>query len=222
MSRIDPQVDFSWGSGSPAPSINPDHFSARWTGELEPRYSETYTLFTVSDDGVRLWVDGQLVINNWAEHSWTEDSVSMALQAGRRYAVKLEFFELTGAAAAGFSWSSQSQPKQVVPKSQLYPAPTPPPSAGQHAADGNALEPDRWLEVRCTGNRVARRPPRRIPTEASAASSSSRTAPSSARTRPPRMRSAGRNVPAGNYSLVARAIDDDGAGHELELRSRSR
>ena len=100
VSRIDPQVDFAWGSGSPAPTINPDDFSARWSGELEPRCWPRPTMAKVSDDGIRLWLDGQLVIDNWVEHWSTEDAVSVALQAGRRYVVKLEYFGLASAATA--------------------------------------------------------------------------------------------------------------------------
>ena len=119
LSRVDAQIDFGWGMGSPGASLAEDDFSVRWTGELEPRYSQTYTLSTVSDDGVRLWLDGQLLIDNWSEHASTEDAVSVPLQAGRRHVVKLEYFELAGAATARFLWSSASQPRQVVPKSQL-------------------------------------------------------------------------------------------------------
>jgi hypothetical protein len=58
VSRVDPKIDFSWGQGAPAPSLRADDFSVRWTGELEPRHSETYTISTVSDDGIRLWLGG--------------------------------------------------------------------------------------------------------------------------------------------------------------------
>lgn len=54
ITRIDPSVNFDWGLGSPNPSIPSDNFSARWTGEVWPWYSQTYTFYTVSDDGVRL------------------------------------------------------------------------------------------------------------------------------------------------------------------------
>ena len=74
VSRVDKKIDFTWGRGSPAPSFAADSFSARWTGEIEPRYSETYKLSTISDDGVRLWLNGQLVIDNWTEHSARDDA----------------------------------------------------------------------------------------------------------------------------------------------------
>src|SRR3954464_2132306 len=61
VTRTDGTVNFNWGSGAPAAGIGADHFSARWTGQVEPLFTQTYTFFTVSDDGVRLWVNGQLL-----------------------------------------------------------------------------------------------------------------------------------------------------------------
>src|SRR5439155_27086097 len=55
--RIDPTVNFNWGNGSPASSITADHFSALWTGQVQPQFSETYTFYTTTDDGVGLWVN---------------------------------------------------------------------------------------------------------------------------------------------------------------------
>src|SRR5688500_11029735 len=60
FTRVDPNINFYWGSGAPAPGITADKFSARWVGQIEPRYSETYTFSTRSDEGVRLWIDGKL------------------------------------------------------------------------------------------------------------------------------------------------------------------
>src|SRR5262245_52618675 len=68
LTRVDPTINFNWGTGSPASAIGSDTFSVRWTGRVSPRYSETYRFYTTSDDGVRLWVNGQLVIDNWTDH----------------------------------------------------------------------------------------------------------------------------------------------------------
>src|SRR5262249_41356394 len=65
LTRTDPTVDFDWGSGSPDASIGADTFSVRWTGQVQAPSSEIYTFTTTSDDGVRLWINGQLVIDNW-------------------------------------------------------------------------------------------------------------------------------------------------------------
>ena len=59
--------------GSPAAAIAADTFSARWIGQVEAQFTGTYTFYTQSDDGVRLWVNGQLLVNNWTNHSVTEN-----------------------------------------------------------------------------------------------------------------------------------------------------
>ncbi len=120
VTRIDPAVSFNWGVGSPDRTIGPDTFSVRWTGFVQARYSEVYRFFTTSDDGVRLWVNGQPLVNNFTDHAPTENSGVIALTAGAIYSIRMDFFEDKGGAAASLSWSSPSQPKQIIPASQLY------------------------------------------------------------------------------------------------------
>src|SRR6185503_14018078 len=81
VTRVDPAIDFSWGSGSPAAAIAVDTFSARWTGEIEAPYTGTYTFYTLSDDGVRLWVNGVPVVNHWTNHAAYEDRGTISLAA---------------------------------------------------------------------------------------------------------------------------------------------
>lgn len=121
VTRTDATVNFDWGGGSPHGTVGVDTFSARWTGKVEPLYTQTYTFYTVSDDGVRLWVNGQLVIDKWIDQGPTEWSGQIALTAGQRYDIRMEFYENGGGATAKLLWSSPSQPKAVVPQSQLYP-----------------------------------------------------------------------------------------------------
>jgi hypothetical protein len=135
LTRVDPTVNFYWGNGAPAAGIGADTFSVRWSGEVEARYSETYTFTTTSDDGVRLWVNGQLVVNNWTDHSWVENSGTLALTAGRRYALKMEYYDRSGGAAAKLAWSSARQPKQIVPTAYLYPTASAPADAGTPVVD---------------------------------------------------------------------------------------
>lgn len=97
----------------------PSQFSARWSGEVQPEFSEEYTFHTLSNDGVRLWIDGRQVIDNWTEHSTQEDTGQMTLQAGRRYSVKLEYFFAGGSATMKLFWSSRSQPKEIIPSRRL-------------------------------------------------------------------------------------------------------
>ncbi len=120
QTRIDATVNFDWGRSSPDPSIGVDTFSARWTGLVEAKYSETYNFYTTSDDGVRLWVNGQQIINKFVNQSATEYSGSIALVEGQKYDIKLEYYENGYDAVSKLSWSSSSQTKEVIPQSQLY------------------------------------------------------------------------------------------------------
>jgi len=120
LSRTDPQINFNWGDpGSPDASVPVDQFSARWTGEVEAAFTETYTFYTNSDDGIRLWVDGQQLVDNWTDHGATENRGSIGLVAGNTYSVVMEFYENGGGAVAELRWSSPSTPKQLIPQAAL-------------------------------------------------------------------------------------------------------
>ncbi|MDR3460471.1 MAG: PA14 domain-containing protein [Verrucomicrobiae bacterium] len=119
--RTDATVNFNWGAGSPDPAISADDFTVLWTGTVQPQFNETYTFYTTTDDGVRLWVNGQLVVDKWVDQSATQWGGSLPLVAGRKYPVTLEYYEVAGDASASLSWSSPSTTKTVIPQSQLYP-----------------------------------------------------------------------------------------------------
>ncbi|MBU1260254.1 MAG: DUF4968 domain-containing protein [Planctomycetes bacterium] len=124
--RTDATVDFDWGAGSPDSLIGVDTFSVRWTGKVQPLYSETYTFYTNTDDGVRLWVNGQSLINQWVDQAATEHSGTIPLAAGQWYDIKMEYYENGWDALAQLSWSSPSQAKQIIAQSQLLAAAVPP------------------------------------------------------------------------------------------------
>jgi hypothetical protein len=142
LTRIDPQINFSWGDpGSPDPKVNVDQFSARWTGEIEAAFTETYTFYTTSDDGARLWVNGQQIVDSWVDQSPTEHSGKIDLVAGNTYSFVMEYYENGGGATAQLSWSSPSTPKQIIPQAALSPpvrANAPSPASG---ATGTKLTP---------------------------------------------------------------------------------
>ncbi len=131
--RLDPTVDFDWGNGSPDPSISANQFTARWTGSIEAQYSETYTFYLASDDGARLFINGRELINQWVDQALTEVSGSIALRAGQRYNIEVDYYQNTGADAVHLSWSSPSTPKAIIPQSQLYAAPNPGPGIALNA-----------------------------------------------------------------------------------------
>lgn len=122
LSQTDAAVDFDWTTNSPHASIGADTFSARWSGQVQGQFSETYTFYTTSDDGVRLWVNGQLLVDQWNDHAPTEHSGTVALVAGQKYNILIEYYENGGGALAKLNWSSASTAKTVVPTTQLYPA----------------------------------------------------------------------------------------------------
>jgi len=120
LTRMDPQINFNWGDpGSPDPAIGDDNFSVRWTGEVEAVFTETYTFYTTSDDGVRLWVDGELLIDRWFDQSPTENRGKIDFVAGNTYGFVMEYYENTGGAMAELRWSSPSTPKQIIPQAAL-------------------------------------------------------------------------------------------------------
>ena len=122
VARIDPTIDFNWGAGSPAAGIGADTFSVRWTAQLTPAHSETYTFYTTTDDGVRLWINGQLLIDKWVPQSATTWSATLPLVAGQRYDLKMEYQEQGGDAVAKLEWSSPSTTRQVIPASAALPS----------------------------------------------------------------------------------------------------
>jgi GH35 family endo-1,4-beta-xylanase len=120
VTRIDPFIEFDFGVDSPAPGIGADTFSARWTGRVQAPYSESFTFYTRSDNGVRFWVNNVLVINNWTSHAETENASSpLPLVAGQWYDLRLEYFDDTGRATIKLLWSSTSNPKVIIPTERL-------------------------------------------------------------------------------------------------------
>ncbi len=120
FTRVDPTVNFDWGQGAPDPAMGTNTFSVRWTGQVKPQHAETYCFFIDSNDGVKLWVNGQLLIDRWTTGS-AQSTGAVALVAGTRYDIRLEYFENTGNASAKLSWWSPSQTKQIIPMERLYP-----------------------------------------------------------------------------------------------------
>ena len=117
--RIDPVIDFDWAGGSPHGSISPDFFTVRWIGFVQPLFTADHTFYTVSDDGVRLWINDQLLIDKWIPQARTEWSGNIELEAGVNYPIKLEYYEQQGAALMELWWGNSLVGKEVIPSSQL-------------------------------------------------------------------------------------------------------
>lgn len=121
VGRIDPTVDFDWGTGAPLPGLPGDDFSVRWTGQVEAAATGLHTFTTVTDDGVRLWIDDRLLIDRWIDQSPTEHHAEAHLVAGRRYNVRMEYYERGVGAVARLLWTPPGGTRAVIPQDHLYP-----------------------------------------------------------------------------------------------------
>jgi hypothetical protein len=123
QARTDAKIDFGWGSSSPIPgTLPPDNFSVRWTGWIQPKASGLHTFTAHADDGVRLWINGLLVIDWWYDQPATDRTGTIRLEARKKYDFKLEYYERGGAAEIRLSWAVAGQfSNEIVPTVRLYP-----------------------------------------------------------------------------------------------------
>jgi hypothetical protein len=119
FNRVDAGLDFNWGLGSADPRLAVDQFSVRWTGRVKTEGAGLYGFSVQSDDGVRLWVNGQLLVNNWSDHPLTENSGTLSLPAGAWVNLRLEYYERAGSAALRLLWTPPGQAKRVIPAASL-------------------------------------------------------------------------------------------------------
>jgi PKD repeat protein len=103
-SQIDPGVDFDWRGGSPDPAVGADDFTVRWTGKVWAPTTGTYTFATVTDDGVRLWVNNQLLINQWVDQGPTRHAATITLAGDQGYDIRMDYYERGGGAVARLLW----------------------------------------------------------------------------------------------------------------------
>ena len=103
LSRCESAIDYDWGSGSPGSGVNANSFTARWVGNFDFEASD-YEFTATSDDGVRLWVDGQLLIDQWKDQGATTYKATKTMTAGS-HEVKVEYYEYGGLAVAKASWA---------------------------------------------------------------------------------------------------------------------
>jgi beta-glucosidase len=107
--RTDKELDFDWGLASPDPKIPCDEFSVRWTGKLVPIESGAYELRLSADDRVRLWLNGELLVDARHRGGLASDLVRLRLEKGRRYDLKVEYCEHTGEAMAQLAWDHRAE-----------------------------------------------------------------------------------------------------------------
>ncbi len=116
-------VNFDWGKGSPSSQVPIDGFSARWTGTIEASTTGAYQIQTNSDDGVRVWVNGQKLIDDWNGHAVTVNtSTAINLTAGQRYSVVVEYMDIRSYAVMQLRWKSPGATAfTAIPGSSMRP-----------------------------------------------------------------------------------------------------
>ena len=114
LDRREIRIDFAYGGGGPGEGVPNDNFSARWSGQIRVERTGEYTFYTQTDDGVRLTVDGKMLVDRWQDMGTTEFSGKINLQSGRTYDFKMEYYERGGGAEARLLWSGPGTPKQVL------------------------------------------------------------------------------------------------------------
>ncbi|HEX3132769.1 MAG TPA: alkaline phosphatase family protein [Planctomycetota bacterium] len=121
--RTDPAVDFTWAAtAAPISGIAAGTYSVRWSGRVQAPLSQAYTFLVTADDGVRLWVNGQKLVDQWNDHGPTEYSGTITLTAGSYYDLVLEYYQAGGGARIALAWAGAATPKQLIPMQQLYPS----------------------------------------------------------------------------------------------------
>ena len=149
-----PNIDFDFHGNYTGPSAS--EFSVRWAGFLQPVISGKHVFTTDTDDGVRLWINNQLVVDNWTAHSETENTGEIVLNAGQRYPVRMEYFECCGGPAiARLSWAYPGFAQHIIPAgafSRCQNAPiTISPIANQECREDTATAP---IAFRLSGGSV--------------------------------------------------------------------
>jgi hypothetical protein len=122
LTRCEAAIDNGWAGGSPAPEVNADGFSARWT-TTRPFTAGTYDFTAIADDGVRLYVDGELVIDQWHDQGPTAYTATRTLTAGD-HTVRMDYYENAGGADARLSWIRTGGPVTTTPPVATITAPS--------------------------------------------------------------------------------------------------
>jgi hypothetical protein len=120
LRRVDPSIDFRWGKAGPAVGLPEDNFSVRWEGLLAAPGTGSYRFFARTDDEVRLWINGKLVLDTFNGKKKNGEGTA-ALASGEKASIKLEFAEADGDAHLQLQWAGPGQTPQLIPTSYLYP-----------------------------------------------------------------------------------------------------
>ncbi|HEY4464733.1 MAG TPA: glycoside hydrolase family 3 C-terminal domain-containing protein [Streptosporangiaceae bacterium] len=107
--RTDPNVDFNWNGASPQAGVPATQWSAKWTGTIVPPSTGTYTFSLTSDDGSRLFINGQQVIDNWRDQATNTETATVSLTAGQPASVEVDYYQNGGSSDLSLGWEPAGQ-----------------------------------------------------------------------------------------------------------------
>jgi hypothetical protein len=117
--RVDPFIDSPWRNRPPSPDFKEGRFSVRWEGEVAGPLTGKVTFQTSADDGVRLWVDGHLLVDQWRPGS-SQVQAEFLMEAGKRYPIRMEYYQGGGGLHTSLAWSGPGLSHQLIPQSRLF------------------------------------------------------------------------------------------------------
>ncbi len=125
FTRIDTLVDFNFVYGDPVDiRMGYENYSIRWTGFLEPVTSGKHTIWAVVDDGAKVWIDEELVIDSWKDQATIGLSYDVELVKDKKYPIRIEYYDGKIGGKFRLLWQNENFPLERIPTSQLHPAET--------------------------------------------------------------------------------------------------
>ncbi len=132
--RVDPQILFHWRQ-EPAPGFGTENFSVRWIGQLQPALSGEHKFHLIADEGVRLWLGGQLLLDQLRNQERAEFTAAMTLARNQRYDLRVEAVARQSGSACQMHWSEPGRAKRLLPTQSLSISTAPPPPAKNPAGE---------------------------------------------------------------------------------------
>lgn len=120
--ELDPSINFDWAGNSPIAGVAGSNWAGVWTGTLEAETTGIYTLTAIADDGVQVYINGNLLLNGYVYQAPTSYSGTINMVAGQTYNIQILYFQGGGGSLLQLYWAAPGLPQQIVPASQLYPS----------------------------------------------------------------------------------------------------
>jgi hypothetical protein len=114
------QINYNWGTGAARNGSAADNFSIKWAASASPKTSGTYTFYVTADDGVRLRINGNTIIDQWKDQPATTYSGTAVVEAGRDFFVELDYYENGGNASIKLEWEAATQTREVIPTGAFF------------------------------------------------------------------------------------------------------